>query len=281
MPAMATGERPRRLRSGRWPGSLASLLVLATRLAWAGPPYATDDPGLTAWGQWEVNLPYILERVTDGRTIQVPLFDIAYGVNRAIELNVTVPLTVVELGGASRAVGLGDTSFDVKWQLRQGGDHRLQLAVAPQVVLPTGDATLGLGAGKPVYVLPVLALKTWGRWAAFGNVGYVLQQAADTRNYVYWGAALIRDINPNLEVGGEIYGNSATEPEGPPDLGFNLGSILTLSPRWGVLLSAGRSVRDGPSLTLYAGLQLALGTAKDATAKPHRASHRHGKTSPW
>jgi hypothetical protein len=54
-------------------------LVGAARTPQAGLPFVTDDPEPPPVGEWEINVPFFLQR-TPGRTeLNAPLFDLNYG----------------------------------------------------------------------------------------------------------------------------------------------------------------------------------------------------------
>jgi hypothetical protein len=54
-------------------------LVGAASTAQAGLPFVTDDPEPPPVGEWEINVPVVLQR-TPGRTeMNAPLFDLNYG----------------------------------------------------------------------------------------------------------------------------------------------------------------------------------------------------------
>src|ERR1043166_6823829 len=74
---------------------LLSLIVLAccasTARAQGGPPLLTDDPGTPGPGHWEINLAATMERGRAGRTFELPLLDITYGVGERIQLKFEAP----------------------------------------------------------------------------------------------------------------------------------------------------------------------------------------------
>src|SRR5260370_11262302 len=120
-------------------------------------------------------------------------------------MNVVVGDVVVTAGGT------GDLFLGVKWRFLIKDQSQFQLGTYPQSLLPTGDHARGLGQGRPAFVLPLVAQKNWEKWTLYGNVGFWWQTAAATRDYVYAGAVLEREISERLTLGAELFGNSPKE----------------------------------------------------------------------
>ena len=247
---------------------LTAALLSCVAVASAGPPYVTDDPETPVHNGWEINTAYIHDRLPGQSQAQEPLFDINYGCRSNLELGVQVSVFRV-----NRAAGLGDTLVGVNWRFLDEDDKRPQVSVYPQVSIPTGCARRGLGAGQPSYALPLLVEKNWMKWTAFGNVGYVAQMPAGSRDYWYCGAAVTRQVSRRLELGGELFGNTPTDLGTSSFLGFNLGLAWELRDSEFLLFSAGESLRGAPTGLLYFGVQLELGQepgAKRRTRPRHR-----------
>jgi hypothetical protein len=105
-------------------------------------------------------------------------------------------------------------------------------------------------------LLPFLAQKNWGNWTLYGNVGYWWQTAAETHNYVYAGAVLEREINEQLTLGVELFGNSPKERSGSSDFAFNVGGTWRLNKHLNLLFSGGRDIVGDTHAMAYIGLQL-------------------------
>ena len=222
----------------------------------AGPPFVTDDPETPEWHGFEINNALTLEQTGHDRAIQMPLLDINYGYKPNVQLKVELPYLYVSSEGEKQQRGLGDTLVGVKWRFYEQDEKLFLLATYPQIALPTGSRNKGLGDGKPSYLLPLVPQKTWGEWTLYGNLGYWIQTAKDTRDFWYEGAVLNRRINERLELGAELYSNTARNVGETYDIGFNLGGTLKLSEGYNLLFSAGRSLRYGPDLQAYIALQV-------------------------
>jgi Putative MetA-pathway of phenol degradation len=223
--------------------------------ALAGPPFVTDDPELPPSGAWEINVPFILER-TPGRTdLDAPLFDLNYGLPE-LQLKAEFPIEVASKDHGRIAAGVGDLLFGVKWRFLHDESSQLQLGFYPQLRVPTGNHARDLGQGQPAFVLPFLAQKSWDNWTLYGNLGYWRQTAAETRNYVYAGAVLEREINEQLTLGAELFGNFPKEQGGSPDVGFNVGGAWKVSGHLSLLFSGGGDIVGDTNAMAYIGLQL-------------------------
>jgi hypothetical protein len=229
--------------------------LLATSSIQAGPPFVTDDPEPPLPGGWEINVPFILERASGSTEMDAPLFDLNYGLPD-IQLKLEVPIKIVQEDSNGTVAGAGDLLIGVKWRFLNSERSKVQLGAYPQMLLPAGNHARGLGEGRTAFVLPLVAQKSWDKWTLYGNVGFWWQTAVETRNYVYAGAVLERDINERLTLGAELFGNSPKERGGRSDVAFNLGGSWKLSPHLNLLFAAGRDIVGDTTAMAYVGLQV-------------------------
>jgi hypothetical protein len=233
--------------------SIASLLAIDfTR---AGPPFVTDDPEPPPPGGWEINVPFILEHASGATEMDAPLFDLNYGLP-GIQLKLEIPIEIIHDDRDGTVSGAGDLLLGVKWRFLNNERSQLQLGVYPQLLVPTGDHSRGLGEGQPGFVLPFLAQKNWEKWTVYGNIGYWWRGANEARNYFYAGAVLEREISEQLELGVELFGNSPKERGGSSELAFNVGGTWKLSKHLNLLFSGGRDIVGDTHAMAYVGLQL-------------------------
>jgi hypothetical protein len=229
--------------------------LLTVELARAGPPFVTDDPEPPPPGGWEINVPFILERMPGTTEMDTPLFDFNYGLPD-VQLKLEFPIKIVHEDRNDTAAGAGDLLLGVKWRFLNNEQSQLQFGIYPQLLLPTGDHARGLGDGGSAFVFPLLAQKSWDKWTLYGNVGYRWQNGADTRNYFYAGAVLEREINERLTLGVELFGNSPKERGARSELAFNFGGAWKLNRRFNLLFAAGRDIVGDTTAMGYVGLQL-------------------------
>jgi hypothetical protein len=229
--------------------------LLTVDLIRAGPPFVTDDPEPPPPGGWEINVPFILERTPGTTDMDAPLFDLNYGLPN-VQLKVEFPIKIVHEDNDGTEAGAGDFLVGVKWRFLNDEHSQFQIGTYPQLLLPTGDRARGLGEGRAAFVMPVLAEKSWGKWTLYGNVGFWWRNDADTRNYVYAGAVLEREVNDRLTLGVELFGNAPKKRGGRSDLAFNIGGVWKLSKHFNLLFSGGRDIVGDTTAMAYVGLQL-------------------------
>jgi hypothetical protein len=221
----------------------------------AGPPFVTDDPEPPRPGGWEINVPFILERTPGKTEMDAPLFDLNYGLPN-IQLKLEIPVRIVHEDNVGTAAGAGDLLLGVKWRFFNSEKSQVQLGIYPQLLLPTGDRARGLGDGGFAFAFPLLAQKNWEKWTLYGNVGLWWQTGAETRDYVYAGAVLEREITERLVLGAELFGNSPKDRGGRSELAFNVGGTWKLNEHLNVLFSGGRDIVGDTSAMGYIGLQV-------------------------
>jgi hypothetical protein len=235
--------------------------------AWAGPPFLTDDPEIPPPNNWEINVPFILERTKGETDMETPLFDINYGTPAVfglprVQLELDIPVEVVSKDEGATTAGLGDILLGIKWPFLEEKGWRPMMGIYPQVLTPTGERSRGLGEGGAAYILPVLAEKNWDKWTVYGNVGYVVQTAEGEHNYWYEGVCLNREITERLELGAEITENTLPPVEGYSNLLFNFGGTWKMSEHLNLLFTAGHSIHGETQFMAYLGIQMLLGGTK-------------------
>ena len=90
----------------------------------------------------------------------------------------------------------------------------------------------------------------------YSNVGFWWQTAAETRDYIYAGAVLEREISERLTLGAELLGNSPKGRGSRSDVAFNLGGAWKVSKHVNLLFTGGRDIVGETSAMVYIGLQL-------------------------
>ena len=167
-----------------------------------------------------------------------------------------IPVEIVHEDSNGTVAGAGDLLLGVKWRFFNSEKSQFQLGVYPQLLVPTGNHSRGLGEGRAAFVLPFLAQKNWEKWTVYGNIGYWWRGANEARNYFYAGAVLEREISERLELGVELFGNSPKERGGSSELAFNVGGTWKLSKHLNLLFSGGRDIVGDTHAMAYIGLQL-------------------------
>lgn len=245
-----------RLSWSRLPGP-ASLALCAA--AHAGAPFLTDDPEPVDLHHTEINLAVQATRATPGTSGTVAA-DVNHGCAKDTQCHFAVPLAFSKEAGHATATGLGDVEVGVKYRFINHGDGGFMAAVYPTVLLPTGDASRGLGNGRAQVLLPLWLQDTAGRWTWDAGLGYLVNRAAGARNSWYLGLLALRPVGHRLKVGAEMFHRTPVADGAPATTGFNVGAIVKLTGTRNLLLSIGRGLQgvSANHASVYAAYQLEL-----------------------
>jgi hypothetical protein len=232
-------------------GGLASILVAGPVAA--GPPYTTDDPEPTPVGHWEDRI-FVDGVQTPGETLGQTGFDINYGAAKDLQLTLLAPLDFDH--SARDTIGAGDIQLAAKYLVVHQSGWIPDISLFPAVILPTqarafGPARLGL-------FLPVWMQKDFGPWATFGGAGYDINPGPGNRNFTLAGWALTRQVTKRLNIGAEIYHETAQVAGGKALTAVAGGVIYQLTDHFAVMASGGPGVQRSPQSgqgVFYAALQ--------------------------
>ena len=230
--------------------------LILTRSAFAGPPYLTDDPEPTDYQHWETYLFAMGDhKGGGGYNIYGPAVELNFGALPDTQLSLTVPMTSVG-GNTPDSSGFGDVLLGVKYRFVHETNGWPQMAFYPQVTLPTGNASLGLGNGRAWFLLPLWLQKSWGQWTTYGGGGAALNSAPGERNYPFAGWLLQRDIGEHLSLGGELFAQGRDMDDDHAFIALNFGGSYKFNEHFSVLGSVGHSVAGQANLLWYFGLGL-------------------------
>jgi len=264
----------RRVRGATWKvhigGLLRVLFALAllgalAKFAFAGPPFRTDDPQPVDFRHWEAYVFSTSDKTEDGRATQLPALEVNWGAVRNVQLHLIVPAASSRPPGGPTWFGAGDVEFGVKYRFIQEEGHRPQIGIFPQLELPSGNASRGLGNGRVWARLPLWAQKNWGPWTTYGGGGYAVNRAPGMRSYLLGGWLLQRDLGKRLTLGGEIYSEGSNSVRTRSSSIIDFGGYYNFSSHFSLLFSAGRDVIGGPHTVAYLGLYWTWGGGGQGT----------------
>ncbi len=241
----------------RW-GLWFSVLVICAcgRPASAGPPFVTNDPDPPEVGQFEINLPFTLERASDGsRSGQFLTLDLNYGADPNTQISVEVPFAYARAAGGPTSAGAGDLLLEYKRRLGTEAGKGY-FGINPQLLLPSGSESRGLGAGRVTAQLPLLYQKRWGETVFYTDLRYHLRRGENGKSYWYLGGAIERQVSPRLKIGAELFGLTPKEDGGKRNALFNVGFKYAINRGNVLMISAGRSLRGAPDLMLFVGWRI-------------------------
>jgi hypothetical protein len=207
---------------------------------WAGPPFETDDPEPTDYLHWEIYLGATADRQPGDFAGTAPFLSLNYGGFPDTQLSLTQQLSFNYPDGGLSSWGYGDLLAGVKYRFLHENEFGFEAAVYPQVNIPTGDLSKGLGSGQFQVLLPLWFQKSWGPWTSFGGGGYWINPGLGNLDWVFIGLEIQRDFSPQFTLGGEIFFHSANQAGEPDSLGFNLGGYIHFDEINHIVFSAGR-----------------------------------------
>lgn len=192
-------------------------LAMKPAVAWAGPPFQTDDPEPVDFRHYEL---YTFGSA-DGTGVEMdtvgPALEFNWGVVPNVQLHLIIPAAAIFPSNNARyapsgtgpdAFGLGDTEMGVKYRFIQETKYRPMIGTFPMFEAPSGNPTKGLGVGKGWAKLPIWAQKSFGPWTTYGGVGETINTAPGYRNFTYGGWLVQRDIGKKLTLGTEVFSHA-------------------------------------------------------------------------
>lgn len=246
---------------------VASILV-ATHLAWAGPPFTTDDPEPVEYQHWEVYFASRLFKDPSGWSGTAPELEVNYGAVPNLQLHLIAPISYVVVPHGPTLFGYGDTELGTKYRFFEETDSLPQIGTFPLIELPSGDRQRGLGTGHVQVFLPIWLQKSFGPWTTYGGGGYWFNPGKDNHDWGYVGWQLQREVASGLVLGAEIFHETTSQRGGEPITKINAGAIYDFSETYHLLLSAGHTIAGKSGMQAYTAFQITFGPEKPAEREP-------------
>ena len=222
--------------------AIALSVLLIPTLAWAGPPFMTDDPEPTEAGHWEVYGP-LIELEGKGKDYEGAVAaEFNYGVGPNVQLTVEVPLSYSHDASGMKWGG-GDVAISAKYRFYHNEGAGLSVAAFPGLTLPTGSN--GMGATKVTALLPVWVQKDLGSWSIFGGGGYAINPGVGNNDYWTGGVAISHQLTTKLLFGIEANRQGADTNGGKGSTSLGVGTIYQLKAPFRLLASGGPTFEDG------------------------------------
>jgi hypothetical protein len=231
-------------------------ILLPSVPALAGPPYVTDDPEPTDKGHYEIFL-YAGGSATRDGSGGAGGIDFNYGAAENLQVTAVLPLAWNAPTAGPSAANLGNVELAAKYKFLHQDDVGLDVAFFPRVFLPAGSGEVG--ARHVSLLLPVWLGRSWGRWSVFGGGGCVLNNGGGGNDFCQTGWAATDQVLPHLQLGGEIYYQTADHVGGRASTGIGAGAIYDLNDNLHLMASAGPGIQNAGETdrcTWYAALQI-------------------------
>lgn len=236
---------------------MAAMLLCAT--AWAGPPFLTDDPEPVEYQKWEVNYALTGTRARAETTAYLPQIDANYGVLPGVQLHLMPQISYLATT-RMREYGLGNTELGIKYRLTPESDppEDWMVGVYPLYELSSGNALRFQGTGASSTYLPLWVQTKRGNWTVYGGGGYWINPGATRKNAWATGWVTLYQFTPKLQLGGEVFAQTASGVHDSSFTGFNLGGNYLLGADYSLLFSAGQGLTQVTSTnqgSYYLGVQ--------------------------
>jgi hypothetical protein len=244
-----------------WPAAFRSavgLFVFAFSFA-GGPPFYTDDPDPVKLHHWEFYLASAQAKKSLDYSGTAPHFEVNYGVAPNVQLHVIAATSFDAPKHQKLRYGWGDTEIGLKYRFVEETDGRPQIGTFPQIEVPTGASSRGLGGGNVRIFLPIWVQKSWGEWTSYGGGGYCVNPGPENKDYWWFGWEVQRDVSKAVTLGAEIFTSTATARGESTTIGLNWGAIVSLGGGSAALVSIGRDIRGPNTFFMYAAYYLTFG----------------------
>jgi hypothetical protein len=227
----------------------AVALAVLTPPALAGPPYVTDDPEPTDFGQYEIYFFATGSEARDGSEAAAGI-DFNYGASRDLQLTAAVPIAYEDAAGSGPASGIGNVELAAKYRFLHQQQIGWDVAVFPRYFLPSASSSVG--DQHSAFLLPIWAEKDWESWSTFGGGGRVFQSGENLKDFWLAGWAVVRTFATRLQLGLELVYQTADAPGGDSSMALGAGLRYDISERYHFLASAGPTLRNAAETNDYA-----------------------------
>ena len=230
---------------------IVAFVVLLSALgcpALGGPPYVTDDPQTTDYRQFEIYF-FTGGATSRGGTEGAAGLDFNYGATPDLQLTAVVPLGFESPVGGGTATALGNVELAAKYRLLHQKDFGWDVAVFPRLFLPSGSPAVGERHAS--LLLPIWIGKDWGDWSTFGGGGCVINHGGNSQDFCLAGWAITRRVLPDLQIGAEIYHQTADTRGGRASTGIGAGVVYDLSDHYHLVGSFGPGIQNAGDTNWY------------------------------
>jgi hypothetical protein len=237
---------------------IAVVALMALRgLAYGGPPYITDDPEPTDFRHFEI---YFFQTGTSSRfgIDGATGIDFNYGAVPDLQLTAVLPVGFQTQSHGPTAVNLSNVELAAKYRLLHQTRIGLDAAIFPRLFLPAGSSTVG--QRHPSLLVPIWLERDQGPWSTFGGGGYEFHRGGKSRDFFQLGWVITRKILPNLQIGAEIYHQSAEALDAKDSTGVDAGFIYDLDDHFHLMGTMGPGIQNANDANRYSWYTALLAT---------------------
>jgi hypothetical protein len=231
----------KRMRLGCHIVTGSAILLALLKPAYAGPPYVSDDPEPTEYGHYEI-FTYTHGAATRGGTAGVSGIDFNYGATPDLQLTFDVPLAYDSPVQQNTTTGIGNVEIAAKYRFLHQSQIDWDVAFFPRLFLPSGSKAVGEGHAS--LLLPIWLERNWDEWSTFGGGGYVINRGGMSQDFCIAGWVLTRQVLPNLQLGVEVYHQTADTRGGGASSGLGGGLLYDVNDNYHLLASVGPGIQN-------------------------------------
>lgn len=248
MPLISRGLSDDGGRMTHWQGCCGLMLALLTEPAFAGPPYVSDDPQPTDYKHFEIYTFTNGTTTRDGTAGQSGI-DFNYGAAPDLQLTATLPAGFDRPVGGGTNIGLSNIELAAKYRFLHQDTFGLDVSAFPRVFLPAGPN--GVGDNRMSLLLPVWVQKDWnGGWSAFGGGGCTVTERRAV-DFCQAGAVLTYQLLPKLQIGAEIFHQTADSSGTPATSSLGIGWRFDLNENYHLLGYVRRGIENANETDRY------------------------------
>jgi hypothetical protein len=227
---------------------VAGAMMALLRPAMAGPPYVSDDPEPTDTKHFEI---YTFNNGTATRDDigGETGIDFNYGAAPDLQLTATVPAGFDRPTAGRTSFGLSNIELAAKYRFLHQDSFGLDVSVFPRVFLPSASSAVCNRTAS--LLLPVWVQKDWtGGWSAFGGGGCVISGRA-SQDFCEVGGVVTYQILPKLQIGTELFHQTADASGTPPSTSLGVGFRYDISDTYHLLGYIRRGIQNTSETDQY------------------------------
>jgi hypothetical protein len=233
-----------------------ALLALASP-AIAGPPYVSDDPQPTDYKHFEIYAFSTGTAKRDGMSGAAGI-DFNYGAAPDLQLTATLPAGFDSPSSGRTRGGLSNVELAAKYRFLHQDSFGVDVAVFPRLFLPSASPNVGDNTAS--LLLPIWVQKDWsGGWSAFGGGGCVIS-GRTSQNFCLAGGVVTYQLLPKLQLGMELFHQTADSNGSPPSTSVGLGARYDINETYHLLGYIRRGIQNTDETDQYSWYSLVLVT---------------------
>ena len=226
-------------------GLIGSALI---QPAFAGPPYVADDPEPTDYGHFEIYTFNNGTNTRDGTTGESGI-DFNYGAAPDLQLTATLPAGYDRSAAGGLTLGPGNIELAAKYRFLHQDSFGLDVSIFPRVFVPSGSNIIG--SNHASLLLPVWVQKDWnGGWSAFGGGGCTITEGKGL-DFCQTGAVLAYQLLPKLQIGAELFHQTADSLGTPASSSVGIGVRYDLNETYHLLGYVRRGIENTDETDRY------------------------------